>query len=102
MSSSTLNKSALVERVQVSEETLRVEFNDGRSISLPLTYYPRLLQGSQEERKNYRLIGDGHGVHWPLLDEDLSAEGLLAGRRSMESDFSFQRWLKTRKTKADR
>jgi len=97
MSASTLNLSALVERIRVTDDVLAVEFNDGRSVSLPLSYFPRLAHGTPKERSTYRLIADGYGVHWPLLDEDLSAEGLLAGRRSGESDRSIQRWLKGRR-----
>lgn len=60
------------ERVIVTEDTLSVDLNDGRTISVPLAWFPRLLHASPEERKNWRLIGNGQGVHWEDLDEDIS------------------------------
>ena len=69
---------------------------DGRTISVPLAWYPRLLYGTPEERQNWRLIGRGVGIHWPDLDEDLSVEGLILGRPSNESPQSLQRWLQQR------
>ena len=84
-------------RVQVTEEALVVDLVDGRSVSVPLVWYPRLLQASVGERKQFRLIGGGEGIHWELLDEDISVEGVVAGRRSMESAESFGRWLEDRK-----
>jgi hypothetical protein len=89
-------KTVLVERIRATDDALTIDFDDGRSVSLPLAWYPRLLHGTQRERATWRLIARGCGVHWPLLDEDLSAEGLLAGRPSGESEASFQRWLKAR------
>ena len=71
--------------VLVTEDTLSVELSDGRTISVPIEWYPRLVQGSHSERSNWRLIGRGEGIHWPDLDEDISIEGLLAGRPSGES-----------------
>jgi hypothetical protein len=82
--------------VKVADETLIVELSDGRTISVPLAWYPRLLQATPEERKHWRLIGKGHGIHWEDIDEDLSVEGLLAGKPSGESQASFKRWLKGR------
>ena len=82
--------------VHVGVDRLVVELEDGRAISLPLSWYPRLLHGKPEERNNYRLIGGGSGIHWPDLDEDLSVEDLLAGHRSQESKKSLQRWLDER------
>ena len=96
MTTSTLTKTALVEKVRVTADSLIVDFDDGRSLTLPLAWYPRLQHGTPKERNRYRLIGRGTGVHWPLLDEDLSAEGLLAGHRSAEGEASFNRWLKSR------
>jgi hypothetical protein len=90
------NKTVLVENLRVTADTLVVDFDDGRSLSLPLAWYPRLQQGTEKERNMWRLNGAGQGIHWPLLDEDLSAEGLLAGRQSGESEASFNRWLKSR------
>ena len=84
------------ERVTVTEDTLHLELSDGRTISAPLAWYPRLLHATKEERNNWRLIGRGQGVHWKELDEDISVEGILAGRRSGESQASFKRWLTAR------
>jgi uncharacterized protein DUF2442 len=81
----------------VGEDTLEVDLSDGRSISAPLAWYPRLLKGTTSERRNWRLIGGGEGVHWPDLDEDISVENLLAGKPSGESQQSFLRWLERRK-----
>lgn len=75
---------------------MTVSLDDGRALSVPLAWYPRLLHGSSEERENYELIGDGEGIHWPALDGDISVEGLLAGKRSAESDASLTRWLEKR------
>jgi hypothetical protein len=80
--------------VTISEDTIAVDLSDGRTIAVPLTWYPRLFHGSSEERKNWRLIGKGTGIHWEELDEDISIEGLLAGKRSGESQESFKKWLK--------
>ena len=79
--------------VIVTEDTLTVELSDGRTITAPLAWYPRLVHASANERGNWRLIGGGQGIHWPDLDEDVSVEGLLAGRHSGESQESFRRWL---------
>jgi hypothetical protein len=98
MTTLVIDESSLrVVRVQVTEEALVVDLVDGRSVSVPLVWYPRLLHASVEERQQFRLIGGGEGIHWELLDEDISAEGIVAGRRSMESAESFQRWLEDRK-----
>jgi len=84
------------ESVLVSQDALSVELSDGRTISAPLAWYPRLLHGSAKERRNWRLIGRGQGIHWKDLDEDISVEGLLAGRTSGESQASFKKWLEAR------
>ena len=89
------------EGVEVTEDSLTAELADGRSISVPLAWYPRLAHAAPDERRNWRLIGGGEGVHWPDLDEDISVEGLLAGRPSGESQTSLKRWLAAR-TKAQR
>ncbi len=83
-------------RVDVTDDTLTVDLADGRTLGVPLTWFPRLLHGTPEERRNWRLIGDGVGIHWPDLDEDISIDGLLSGRRSGESQSSLQRWLQSR------
>ena len=69
----------VAERVDVTEDTLTADLSDGRTISVPLAWYPRLVHATPKERRNWRLIGGGAGIHWPGLDEDLSVEGLLAG-----------------------
>lgn len=97
MSSSTIDVSvAAAEGLDVTEDTLTAELADGRSISVPLAWYPRLAHATPDERRNWRLIGGGEGVHWPDLDEDISVEGLLAGRPSGESQASLKRWLEKR------
>jgi hypothetical protein len=83
-------------RVTVTNDALAVDLTDGRTVIAPLAWYPRLLHGTNEERKRWRLIGGGEGVHWPDLDEDISIDGLLAGKRSGESQRSFKRWLADR------
>ena len=86
----------IAKSVGFSEDSITVRLDDGRSLSVPLTWYPRLLDGSQAEREHYELIGDGEGIHWPPLDEDISVEGLLAGRRSAESAASLAKWRQKR------
>lgn len=90
------------EHVRVSDDTLSVELSDGRTISAPLAWYPRLLHGSPRERRQWRLIGRGQGIHWESLDEDISVEGLLAGRASGESQSSFKKWLDARRPRPKR
>ena len=84
---------ASAQSVAVSADSLTVDLVDGRTIIAPLMWYPRLWYGSPEERDNYEIIGDGTLIHWPDLDEDLSVSGLLAGRRSGESQKSLKKWL---------
>jgi len=86
---------------EVTADSLKVELADGRSISVPLAWYPRLIHGTPEERGRFRFIGGGEGIHWPDLDEDISIEGIVAGRPSGESQRSLQRWLKSRASKSD-
>jgi hypothetical protein len=88
---------ARAQRVSLTEAALVVELVDGRTITVPLTWYPRLAHGSQAERGHWRLIGEGEGIHWPDLDEDISIEGLLAGRRSGETQDSLRRWFESRR-----
>ncbi len=85
--------------VHVTEDTLSVELSDGRTISAPLGWFPRLERATEQERKNWRLIGKGHGIHWEDIDEDISVEGLVAGKPSGESQSSFKRWLQSRQTR---
>jgi len=88
---------ARAQSILVTRDALVVEFVDGRTLTVPLAWYPRLLHGTPAERAHWRLIGNGMGVHWPDLDEDISVEGLLAGRRSGETVASIKRWLEARK-----
>ena len=82
--------------VSVSDDLITVELTDGRRISAPTSWYPRLAHAASAERSNWRLIGRGTGIHWPELDEDISVEDLLEGRRSGEGEASMQRWLESR------
>ncbi len=82
--------------LEITEESLIVELSDGRTITVPLTWYPRLLQATPAERSNWRFIGKGQGIHWNDLDEDISVESLLGGRHSSESRSSLKRWLEER------
>ena len=88
---------ARVVNVTVTDDTLSVDLEDGRTISVPLGWYPRLAQGTPAERANFQISGAGYGVHWPDLDEDIGVEGLLLGKKSAESPASFERWLQRRK-----
>ncbi|HEU0053583.1 MAG TPA: DUF2442 domain-containing protein [Longimicrobium sp.] len=83
--------------VLVTDDTLSVELEDGRTLSTPLVWYPRLAHGTSEERRNWRLIGRGEGIHWPDLDEDISVENLISGKPSGESQRSLKRWLQARR-----
>lgn len=96
MSTLVTEQEVFAESVRFSEDSMTVSLDDGRALSVPLVWYPRLLNGNQHERERYELIGEGEGIHWPLLDEDISVAGLLAGKRSAESDSSLARWLEKR------
>jgi hypothetical protein len=95
-SSATEIPSPSARDVVVTEDGLTVSLADGRTLSVPLAWYPRLWHGTSEERSRWRLNGDGQGIHWPDLDEDISVEGLLEGRRSGESQRSLKQWLEQR------
>jgi len=82
--------------VAVTDENLVVTLNDGRVISVPVTWYPRLEHATPTEKQAWELIGAGLGIHWAAVDEDISVEALLAGKRSNESDASLRRWLSQR------
>jgi len=98
MSSLQVDADALLaQAVSVTEDSIVVDLSDGRTLTVPLAWYPRLLHGTPEERSNWRLIGRGDGIHWPELDEDISVRGLLAGNRSGESQQSLARWLESRR-----
>ena len=96
MSTLLTERDVFAESVLFSEDSLTVRLDDGRSMSVPLAWFPRLLYGTKTERENYELIGEGEGIHWPELDEDISIEGLLAGRRSAESAISLLNWREKR------
>jgi len=90
---------ARVLNVEVTDDTLSVDLEDGRTVSVPIGWYPRLANGTPAERANLQISGAGFGIHWPDLDEDIGVEGLLLGKHSLESASSFERWLNRRKQK---
>jgi hypothetical protein len=96
ISSAVEAREALATRVEVSEDTLSVELADGRTIAVPLVWYPRLAHATPEERGSWRLIGAGRGIHRPAIDEDISVAKLLVGQPSAESQSSFKKWLASR------
>src|SRR5213596_2382750 len=87
-----------VQNVRITSKAVEVALRDGRTLSVPLAWYPRLAHGSARERQHWRLIGDGIGIHWPDLDEDISIAGLLAGLPSGESAKSLKQWLASRRS----
>jgi len=87
---------AKAQYVTVTEDTITVDLTDGRTVSVPVGWYPRLLYATAEERDNWRLIGQGEGIHWLNLDEDISVENIIFGKTSGESQRSFNRWLEER------
>ena len=82
--------------VSLDDDALATVLSDGRTISVPLAWYPRLLHGRPEERNDWRLIARGEGIHWPVLDEDICVESLIRGKPSSESATSLRRWLAQR------
>ena len=84
------------ESVKVTDDTLHVDLTDGRTISVPVAWYPRLMHATDEERSDWTLIGGGRGIHWEPVDEDIRVEDLVAGRASGESQESFETWLNSR------
>ena len=100
MTSSTVDTQHVrVTTLVISADLLTMELSDGRTISAPLSWYPRLCHGTSEEREDWRLIGGGRGIHWPLLDEDISVENLVFGKPSAESQVSLKRWLDDRNSR---
>lgn len=99
--SSLATETAAAKQVKVTEHALVVELRDGRSVSVPIEWYPRLAEGRPSERRRWELIGPGIGIHWPDLDEDISVEGLLLGLASNESPASLQRWRASRRRPAN-
>ncbi len=88
---------ARIVNVEITDDTLSVDLEDGRTIAVPIGWYPRLANGTSSERTNFQISGAGYGIHWPDLDEDIGVEGILLGKRSTESPASFERWLQQRK-----
>ena len=98
MTSSAIDEAPIpVQDVRVTSKALEVVLRDGRTLSVPLEWYPRLAHGTPRERRKWRLVGDGIGIHWPELDEDISISGLLAGLPSGESAKSLKQWLASRR-----
>ena len=96
MSTLVLEQDPLAAGLTVADDRLTVAFADGRSLSVPLEWYPRLAQATQAERAHWQLLGDGYAIEWPDLDEHIGVAGLLAGHRSGESTASLQRWMAAR------
>ena len=92
-SSTTETSAPVATGVVIHEDSIGVELGDGRIVTVPIGWYPRIAHASEEERTNWRLIGGGRGIHWPDLDEDISVENVLAGRPSGESQESLKKWL---------
>lgn len=88
--------------VRIDEEALTVDLVDGRTLIVPLIWFPRLWHGTPAERNNFEIFGDGAFLHWPDLDEDLSVAGLLSRLRSGESLGSLKKWLEARASRAQR
>ncbi|NJP12429.1 MAG: DUF2442 domain-containing protein [Leptolyngbyaceae cyanobacterium RU_5_1] len=87
-----------IQGVIITDDTLSADLSDGRTISVPLAWYPCLLNASMEERNDWRFIGGDEGIHWTQLDEDISSKNLILGQPSGESQKSLQRWLNERVT----
>jgi hypothetical protein len=96
-----LETEPVVVRVNVADDHLRAHLADGRIISVPLSWYPRLLHATLEEQRNYEIGGRGRGIHWPDLDEDISVQNLLEGRKSAESEPSLRRWIEDRRSREE-
>ena len=100
--SSVATETAAAKNVRVTDRELVIELRDGRVVSVPLAWYPRLAEGSPRERRRWELLGPGIGIHWPDLDEDISIDGLLQGLPSGESLASLNKWRDARKRPANR
>lgn len=96
MTTLMLETEPLATHIEMADDKLIVNLVDGRSLMIPLSWYPRLLYATKEERENWEILGDGYAIAWDDLDEHIGIEGLLAGKSSGESDRSFERWLTTR------
>src|SRR5438552_186807 len=93
MSTLVLESDPVAVNLEITADKFIVDLADGRSLVVPLCWYPRLLHGTEPERRNWQLLGDGYAIEWPDLDEHIGVDGLVAGRRSGESAESFGRWL---------
>ena len=89
-------KASTAQRLNITDDALAVDLADGRTLTVPLAWFPRLAHGTLSERENWRLLGNGEGIHWPDLDEDISVQSLLGGQRSGETQESVRKWLKAR------
>jgi len=85
-------------QVTVTDDTITVDLDDGRTIAVPIGWFPRVAYGTTAERAHAQIAGAGFGIHWPDLDEDIGVEGLLLGKKSTESPASFAQWLAQRRT----
>lgn len=92
--------SAIAVAVRINDDTLTVQLADGRTISVPIEWYPRLANATMAERRNWRLLGGGRGIQWPAIDEDISVANLLSGQPSAESQASLKKRLAGRKKKS--
>jgi hypothetical protein len=99
MNTLAIEMNASIQDVELTEDSLVVDLADGRTVSVPIAWYPRLMHGTREERSHWRIIGKGEGIHWPDVDEDISVENILLGRPSGESQRSFKKWLEGRMEK---
>jgi len=97
MTTLVLDIDPTVVAVRIADDKLMVDLADGRHLTVPLPWYPRLLHASPTERQNWQLLGEGYAIEWPDLDEHIGIEGLLAGRRSGESQKSLEQWLASRR-----
>lgn len=97
MSSITTDRQFVkAQRVTITDDSLTVDLSDGRTLVVPISWFPRLLHGTSAERANWQLVGKGDGIHWPDLDEDISVENLILGKPSGESQRSLKLWLDKR------
>jgi hypothetical protein len=92
----TLEATPKAVAVTLTDDTLSVDLDDGRTIAVPIGWYPRLAYATADERANVQIAGAGYGMHWPELDEDIGVAGLLLGKKSTESASSLGRWLARR------
>ena len=101
MTTLVLETAPVAVHVSVADDKVTVDLADGRSLMVPLSWYPRLMHGAPAERQRWQLLGDGYAIEWPDLDEHIGVEGLLAGRRSGESPQSLARWLAARQPRVE-